>query len=233
MTPPRILVVDDDADCRTVLDIVLPSDGYRVQTTASPHDGLQLLESFRPDLVIIDVELGADVDGFWLSRGVRSRSDIPVLFLSNSDVSTVRLHAFGVGADDYVAKSVGLPELRARIRALLKRSGRLSSIVHEVDDLVLDEEAHVVSRSGSPIELTALEFRLLRVLMSHVGQVVTKRALLDAVWGFDAYDPNLVEVHISALRRKLEANGPRLVHTVRSEGYVLRAALEPIGSNVS
>jgi len=182
---PRVLIVEDDADYRTVLDIVLPADGYRVMTTSSPHEGLQLLETFRPDLVIVDVDLETDVDGFWFSRSVRSRSDIPVVFLSNADTSTVRLHAFDVGADDFVTKSLGLPELRARIRALLRRSGRLSSLVREVDDLVVDENAHTVARDGSVIELTSLEFRLLRMLMRHVGHVVSKPALLDDVWGFE------------------------------------------------
>ena len=116
-----------------------------------------------------------------------------------------------------------MAELLARVRALLKRSGRLSSASWQVGDLVVDEDARSVVRAGVALDLTRTEYELLAVLVRHVGKVLSKTQLLTQVWGFDAYDANLVEVHMSALRRKLEAAGPRVVHTVRGAGYVLRA----------
>jgi len=133
-----------------------------------------------------------------------------------------RLRGLSTGADDYVTKPFVLAELLARVNALLRRLGRVQSTV-VVGDLVVDPQAGAVVRAGSPISLTATEFKLVCYLAEHRGKVLTKTQILSGVWGFDAYDPNLVEVHISAVRRKLEEHGPRLLHTLRGLGYVLRA----------
>jgi DNA-binding response OmpR family regulator len=132
-----------------------------------------------------------------------------------------RLRGFNTGADDYVVKPFVLAELVARVEALLRRLGRVQSTI-TVADLTVDPDAGRVRRGASEIVLTATEFKLLCYLAQHRGKVVTKTQILSAVWGFDVYDANLVEVHISALRRKLEQHGPRLLHTLRGLGYVLR-----------
>lgn len=132
-----------------------------------------------------------------------------------------RLRGLTEGADDYVVKPFVLAELIARIGALLRRLGRAPSTV-QVGNAVIDAEAGVVLRGGQPVELTATEFKLLCYLAAQRGRVVSKTQILTSVWGYDDYDPNLVEVYVSTLRRKLEARGPRLLHTVRGLGYVLR-----------
>ena len=224
MTPPqpRVLVVEDAEAIRLAVQSALQSAGHVVLERA---DGRQLetdLAEFRPDVVILDVMLPGR-DGFALLEVVRARSDAGVVILTARDAVDDRLRGLSAGADDYVIKPFVLPEVVARVNALLRRMGRMQSML-VVGDLVVDPQAATVRRGSAEITLTATEFKLLCYLAEHRGQVVTKTQILSAVWGFDAYDPNLVEVFVSALRRKLEANGPRLLHTVRGLGYVLRVA---------
>jgi two-component system OmpR family response regulator len=224
MTPPqpRVLVVEDAEAIRLAVQSALQSAGHVVLERA---DGRQLetdLAEFRPDVVILDVMLPGR-DGFALLEVVRARSDAGVVILTARDAVDDRLRGLSAGADDYVIKPFVLPEVVARVNALLRRMGRMQSML-VVGDLVVDPQAATVRRGSAEITLTATEFKLLCYLAEHRGKVVTKTQILSAVWGFDAYDPNLVEVFVSALRRKLEANGPRLLHTVRGLGYVLRVA---------
>jgi DNA-binding response OmpR family regulator len=224
MTPPqsRVLVVEDAEAIRLAVQSALQSAGHVVMERA---DGRQLetdLAEFRPDVVILDVMLPGR-DGFALLEVVRARSDAGVVILTARDAVDDRLRGLSAGADDYVIKPFVLPEVVARVNALLRRMGRMQSML-VVGDLVVDPQAATVRRGSAEITLTATEFKLLCYLAEHRGKVVTKTQILSAVWGFDAYDPNLVEVFVSALRRKLEANGPRLLHTVRGLGYVLRVA---------
>jgi len=130
--------------------------------------------------------------------------------------------AFDAGGDDYVVKPFIMAELLARMRAVLRRSGREGRRVLEIADLIVDEDAHAAVRAGTTLDLTQREFSLLATLCHHTGVVLSKVQLLTQVWGFEHYDLNVVEVHISALRRKIEEQGPRLIHTVRGVGYVLR-----------
>ena len=153
-----------------------------------------------------------------LARQLRARRDVPVLFLTARDAIADRVAGFALGADDYLVKPFALEELLARTRAVLRRTGRIGAVV-EAGDLLLDETAGGLTRNGTPVELTPTELRLLAFLMRHRGQVLSKDQLLTQVWGYDAYDRNLVEVHVSALRRKLECSGPRVIHTVRGLGY--------------
>jgi DNA-binding response OmpR family regulator len=141
------------------------------------------------------------------------------VFVTARDAVADRLAGFAAGADDYVVKPFVLAELVARLRAVLRRTGRLVSPTVEVGPLVLDEDAGRVLVGGEPVPLTATELRLLAYLVRNRGRVLSKTQILTQVWGYDEYDPNLVEAHVSALRRKLEARGPRLVHTVRGIGY--------------
>jgi two-component system OmpR family response regulator len=168
------------------------------------------------------VRLPVGPDGYTLARVLRRTGDLPLLFLTAADGLDDRLAGFEAGADDYLVKPFSMAELLARAQALLRRSGRLSSAVTRVGDLVVDHGARTIVRGGESLELTRTEYELLLALAQHPGQVLSKVQLLTQVWGFDAYDTNVVEVHLSALRRKLEAHGPRLVHTVRGIGYVLR-----------
>lgn len=214
----RVLVVEDAEAIRTAVLAGLADAGYGVQGRV---DGRALegdLGTFRPDLVVLDVMLPGR-DGFALLDVVRRNSDAGVVMLTARDAVDDRLRGLHGGADDYLIKPFALAELVARVTAVLRRLGRTPSTV-QVADLVLDGSAGTVLRGDAPIELTATELRLLDYLAAQRGRVVSKAQILTAVWGYEDYDPNLVEVHISALRRKL--GEPRLLHTVRGLGYVLR-----------
>lgn len=221
-TDPRILVVEDDPSVREALDAALRGDGYEVETAADGAGIADLLDQFRPDLAVLDIRLPEGPDGFAVARRIRKSSDIPILFLSALGELTSRLEGFDAGGDDYVVKPFPMAELLARVRALLRLAGRLSSPVWEIGDLMVDEGARQVVRAGREIELTRTEFDVLAALGRTPGQVVSKERLLSLVWGFGLYDTNVVEVHVSALRRKLEEHGTRVIHTVRGAGYVLR-----------
>jgi DNA-binding response OmpR family regulator len=148
----------------------------------------------------------------------QDRDRIAVILLTAKGEESDRVVGLRLGADDYVVKPFALEELLARIRAVLRRSGRLPSVL-EAGDLLIDESGGWATRTGRPLSLTATELRLLAFLVRHRGQALSKDQLLTQVWGYDAYDPNLVEVHVSALRRKLEQRGPRVIQTVRGIGY--------------
>lgn len=221
-SPPRVLLVEDDAPIRYALDVALRGEGYKVLAVPDGTDLLAAVDDFRPDLAVLDVWLHVGPGGFDLARSLRRRSTMPILFLTAADAVEDRLAGFEAGGDDYLIKPFSMAELMARVRSLLKRAGRLESATWQVGDLVVDDGARSVMRSGTVVELTRKEYDLLAALIQNVGRVLSKTQLLTQVWGFDAYDTNLVEVHMSALRRKLELAGPRIVHTVRGSGYVLR-----------
>jgi DNA-binding response OmpR family regulator len=215
----RVLVVEDAEAIRAAVLAGLAGAGF--EATGRP-DGRTLerdLLEFRPDLVVLDVMLPGR-DGFTLLELVRhSSGSIGVVMLTARDGVDDRLRGLHGGADDYVVKPFALVELVARVTAVLRRLGRTPSTV-QVGDLVVDAAGGSVRRGGAPVELTATELRLLDFLATQRGRVVSKGQILNRVWGYTDYDPNLVEVHVSALRRKL--GEPRLVHTVRGLGYVLR-----------
>jgi two-component system OmpR family response regulator len=220
--PSRILFVEDEEAVRNALTLELRSAGYVVQAQADGRDLTAVAESFRPDIALLDVMLPGR-NGFELARDLRNRSDLPILFLTAKDAVSSRLAGFAVGADDYVVKPVVVEELLARVRAVLRRSGRLEAEVLEIGDLILDEPACVVRRGDAQIDVTPMEFRLLSFLMRNRGVVLSRLQIASQVWGYEEHDPNLVPVHMGNLRRKLEAHGPRLIHTIRGHGYVLRA----------
>jgi DNA-binding response OmpR family regulator len=217
------LVVEDDETLRIALRSALSQHGYRVHARSEGNEVARVLAEFRPDLAILDVNLPGGPDGLTVARHIRERSDLPVVFLTAASDLEARLAGFQAGADDYLVKPFAMAELLARVQVALRRSGRRWSGSLEVGDVVLDERARVATRAGQPLGLTHKEYELLKVLVQHPGTMFSKAQLLGRVWGFEASDPNLVEVHLSALRRKLEAFGPRLIHTARGLGYVLEA----------
>lgn len=216
------MFVEDDDAVRNAIALELRAAGYLVQAERDGNSLEAIAESFRPDIALLDVMLPGR-SGFDLARELRNRSDLPILFLTARDAVSSRLAGFSAGADDYVIKPVAVEELLARLRALLRRSGRLEADVLEVGDLILDEPARVVRRGDTMLELTPIEFQLLGFLMRNRGVVLSRLQIMSQVWGYEEHDPNLVPVHMGNLRRKLEASGPRLIHTIRGHGYVLRA----------
>ncbi len=220
-TAARVLVIEDAEAISAAVGSALRDAGYQVQVRPDGRDLEGELSRFRPDLVVLDVMLPGR-DGFTLLEVIRRTSGAGVVMLTARDGVPDRLRGLDQGADDYVVKPFVLAELVARVSAVLRRLGRTPSTV-QIGDLVVDADSAVVLRGSAPVELTATELRLLRYLAAQRGRVVGKTQILTAVWGYEDYDPNLVEVHVSALRRKLEEHGPRLLHTVRGLGYVLRA----------
>jgi len=221
MEPPRILVVEDEDTLRRAMADSLTDEGYVVGAFADGRD-LDAMVAFSADLAVLDVMVPGR-DGFQIAAALRARRDVPVLFVTARDALDDRLTGFGVGADDYVVKPVALVELAARARAILRRTGHLHIDTLTVGDLTVHGEEPRVVRRGAEIDVTATEWRLLLHLARNRGRNLVETQLLTHVWGYDAFDPNLVEVHISALRRKLEAHGPRVISTVRGVGYRLDA----------
>ncbi len=222
---PRVLVVEDDEDIAQALQRSLRMEGYEVRSAA---DGAQALEhghSFAPDLVILDLGL-PKLDGLEVARRLRENDDVPILILTARDALESRVEGLDVGADDYLVKPFERQELLARMRALLRRRPPRGSAPLRVGDLQLNSDTHEVGRGKREIELTQREFELLEYLMRNERIVISRQRLLDEVWGYDPFSTtNTIEVFVSNLRRKLEAEGePRLLHTIRGAGYVLRAS---------
>ena len=220
----RLLVVDDE---QTILELLAGSlrfAGFEVVTAASGAEALRAAAASRPDLVLLDVMM-PDGDGFEVVRQMRSSGpDIPVIFLSARDGVSERVAGLALGGDDYVTKPFSLDEVLERIRAVLRRSGRAAAETRlRVADLELDEDRHEVRRGGTLVALTPTEFRLLRFLMLNAGRVLSRGQILDHVWDYDpAGNGSVVEPCVSYLRRKVDQAEPRLIHTIRGVGYVLR-----------
>ena len=217
----RILLVEDDETIRTSVATALGDEGFVV---AAREDGTALADdvaSFVPDIAILDWMLPGP-NGLALAAQLRSRSDCAVMMLTARDEVDDRLRGFAEGIDDYLVKPFSMAELVARVSAVLRRRGRLPSVI-EIGDLMVDIDGARSARGDTPLALTATEFRLLSFLAQSRGRILSKGQILTQVWGYDDIDANVVEVHLSSLRRKMEANGPRLIHTVRGLGYRLSA----------
>ncbi|MFO8074986.1 MAG: response regulator transcription factor [Egibacteraceae bacterium] len=223
---PRVLVVDDDEAIRSALDRALRPEGFDVATAADGQAGLTALAAMAPDVVVLDLALG-DLDGIDVLRRARGDGlDVPVLVLSAREEVTDRVEALQAGADDYLVKPFALAELVARLHALLRRRPAATDVPLSVGDLTVDPARRQVRRGERALELTAREFELLECLARHPGIVLSRGQLLERVWGYDfPTETNVVDVFVGYLRRKLEAEGePRMLHTVRGAGFVLRAA---------
>ena len=219
----KVLVVEDDRKVAGFIEQGLREEGYVVDVALEGEQATMLAHVYEYDLMVLDVMLPKKT-GLQLATELRREGRAtPILMLTARDTTEDVVRGLDAGADDYLTKPFAMAELLVRVRALLRRAGRLTSGVLQVGDLIVDEGGRTVVRGDEPVDLTRTEFDLLLNLARTPGRVMSKSQLLSAVWGFDAYDHNLVEVHMSSLRRKLEAHGPRLVQTVRGAGYVLRA----------
>jgi two-component system, OmpR family, response regulator len=199
--------------------------GYEVTAAGTGTDALCQARDWRPHAIVLDVML-PDMEGFDVARRLAAqRTEVPILFLSARDHTADKVRGLTIGGEDYVTKPFSLEELVARLRVILRRSGTVAATPEPLRfaDLQLDEDLREVTRDGVPIELTVTEYRLLRYLMLNARRVMTRAQLLDHVWSYDfGGDARVLETYISYLRRKLDAHGPPLVHTVRGVGYVLR-----------
>lgn len=220
-----IFVVEDEEPIRELVATALRFTGFQVTTAISGRDALVEARNTPHDLIVLDVNL-PDLDGFEVCRKLRAAGhQVPIIFLTaRDDPSDVRA-GFTGGGDDYVTKPFSLEELLLRIEAVLRRGQghRPGPVRHTVGELILDEDAHRVWRSGIEVTLSATEFRLLRYLMLNRDRVVSKTRILDHVWDYEYMgDPSAVETYISYLRRKLDDRDNRLIRTVRGVGYSLR-----------
>lgn len=229
MTAPRILVVDDDRAVRESLRRALELEDFDVEVAADGMDAIAEVQRRVPELVVLDVMMPG-VDGLGVVRRLRQDGvDVPVLLLTARDAVPDRVAGLDVGADDYLVKPFALEELLARIRALLRRQGDDGGPAADVlafGDLRLDTASMRAWRGDRELELTRTEYDLLALFLANPDRVLTRDVLHDRVWGYDAgTSSNTLEVYVGYLRRKLEVDGePRLVHTVRGVGYVLRGA---------
>ncbi len=219
----RILIIEDDHSILKVLQRGLAYEGYQVDTATDGRSGLMLARERPPDLVILDLMLPG-MDGMEVCHRLRTGSNIPILMLTAKDTVQDRVQGLDAGADDYMVKPFNLDELLARVRALLRRTQSERVPVLEFADLTLDTGTRQARRGERVFSLTAKEFDLLELFMRHPRQVLTREVIFDRVWGYDfGGESNVLEVYIRYLRQKLEAGGePRLIHTVRGVGYVLR-----------
>ena len=223
----RILVIEDDPATADYIARGLTEEGHTAEVARTGKDGLFLAMSEQFDVIVTDRMLPAP-DGLAIVRALRASSiATPVLVLTALGEVDRRVEGLDAGADDYLAKPFAFSELHARVRALARRPAATGGVESElaVGGLRMDLLRRVVTRGGKPVELLPTEWRLLEYMMRHPGQVLTRTMLLERVWDF-AFDPttNVVDVHVSRLRRKLEASGgPPPIRTVRGAGYVLDA----------
>jgi two-component system, OmpR family, response regulator len=221
----RVLVVDDEPNIVEVITMALRFQGFEVESATSGRDALAAVGRFKPHLMVLDVMLG-DMEGFDVAARLGAqRASVPIVFLTARDATEDKVRGLSGGGDDYMTKPFSLEELVARIRTILRRTGRAAPESGRLvfEDLELDEESREVTRAGAPIELTATEYRLLRYLMLNPRRVMTRAQLLDHVWNYDfGGDGRVLETYISYLRKKLDAHGPSLIRTVRGVGYALQ-----------
>lgn len=224
----RILVVDDEPNIVELLSVSLRFAGFDVRTAGDGQTALEVASSFGPDLLVLDVMMPG-LDGFDVLRSLRSGgSRTPVLFLTARDAAQDKITGLTLGGDDYVTKPFSLEEVVARIRSVLRRSdgsdgagARTSRL--SFAGLELDEDSHEAWKAGEPVALSPTEFKLLRFFLMNPGRVLSKAQILDHVWQYDfGGEANVVESYVSYLRKKLDTNEPRLLHTLRGVGYVLR-----------
>jgi len=224
-----ILLVDDEDAVQKLLTFPLEREGF---TVVSARDGEEALRRFSDgdfDLIVLDVML-PKLDGLEVCKRIRAESTVPIIMLTARDDEFDKVLGLELGADDYITKPFSIREFRSRVRALLRRASsapregaRQETIV--IDDLTVDLARRSVELRGRPVQLTYVEFELLRTLASHPGRVFSRHALLEALWGGSEYrDQRTIDVHVRHLREKLERDpsDPELIFTVRGVGYRFR-----------
>ena len=220
--PAKILIVDDEPQIIRVLKTALSTQGYSVRTSLNGLDGLIAFREWNPDVVITDLSMH-EMSGIELCHQIRSTSTTPIIVLSVRDQEAVKIAALDAGADDYVTKPFSIQELQARIRSQLRRRTATTpepQQIISIGDFVIDVPQHRVVVRGQETHLTPKQFDLLVVLAEHAGQVLTHRALLHAVWGTNADQPEYLRVHIGQLRKKIETSEePRYIVTEPWIGY--------------
>ena len=216
-------MVDDDARLAASLRRALAYEGHAVEVATDGPGALVAARDRPPDLVVLDVLLPG-LDGVEVCRRLREGSDVPILMLTAKDAISDRVAGLDAGADDYLVKPFAHDELQARVRALLRRREPAGRELLHCADLVMDVSGHEVRRGDRAIELTALQFDVLEHFLRHQQQVLERDQLLESVWGTDSDAiSNVVDVTVAGLRARLEAERqPRLLHTVRGVGYVLK-----------
>jgi len=227
--PPeaRLLVVDDEPNIVELLSASLRFSGFEVDTAHSGREALDLVPKTRPDLIVLDVMMPG-LDGFAVVKQLRGNGvHTPVVFLTARDATEDRVAGLTLGGDDYVTKPFSLEEVVARIRAVLRRTGGplvgQAATTLKLADVELNDETHEVWKDGEPVSLSPTEFQLLRYFLANPGRVLSKAQILDHVWAYDfGGDANVVESYVSYLRRKVDTTEPRLLHTIRGVGYVMR-----------
>lgn len=226
-SPIRALVVDDEPNLADLMNMGLKMVGWEVRVAYDGNQALKLAREFRPDVLVLDVMLPG-FDGVELLGKIRKFAPgVPALFLTAKDAVEDRVTGLAAGGDDYVTKTFSMEEVLLRLQRIVQRSGvtAVGSAELVVGDLILNEDTRKVSRAGEPIHVTTTQFELLRYLMENPRRVISKAQILDRVWNYDfGGQANIVELCISYLRKKIEANHPPMIHTVRGAGYVLKPA---------
>jgi two-component system OmpR family response regulator len=221
----RILVVDDEPNITDLVATALRYESFEVAVATTGREALHAVPTFRPQLLVLDIML-PDLDGFEVMRRLNADGlKVPVLFLTARDATEDKVRGLTMGGDDYVTKPFSLEELIARVQAILRRSGAAGAAGAKLGfaDLEMDEDTREVWRGSDPIELTVTEYKLLRYLLLNARRVLSKAQILDHVWSYDFDgDAGVVETYISYLRKKIDADKPPLIHTIRGVGYTLR-----------
>lgn len=226
-TPIRALVVDDEPNLAELISMGLRMTGWEVATASDGRQAVEKAREFRPDVVVLDIML-PEFDGVEALVKIRSFAPgVPALFLTAKDSVEDRITGLAAGGDDYVTKPFSMQEVLLRLHRLVQRSGAAFADTAElvVGDLVLNLDTREVTRTGQEIQLTATEFKLLTFLMENPRRVVSKTQILNHVWDYDfGGQANIVELYISYLRKKIDADRAPMIHTVRGAGYVLKPA---------
>ncbi len=219
----QILVVEDERSMANLLKRTLQEEGHQVVVTGNGREGFEIARASRFDVIVLDVMLPG-MDGIAVARRLRqARNQTPVLMLTARDTPADIVTGLDCGADDYLTKPFAIGVLLARLRAVSRRGAIPQPVVLEVGDLRLDPASRRVSRAGQTLSLTPREYQLLELLMRNAGRAVSRDSILVSVWGFNSeVTENTVEVFLRQLRVKVDTGEPKLIHTVRGYGYMLR-----------